>query len=120
MTTYAETKRWRDRHPEVKAKERLRYYRQFQNNNKRKWKKWSEQEDKQITARNKPPDSKLSVKLGRSVQAIQQRRSCLVKGVLRVEGILLHPTQRGYERLAVASGESGADGSAEWGDQGLM
>jgi hypothetical protein len=79
MTTYAETKRWRNRPPEVKAKERLRYYRQFQKNNRRKWKKWTEEEDKKITARNKRPDSKLSVLLGRSVQAIQQRRSCLRK-----------------------------------------
>jgi hypothetical protein len=30
MTTYEPTKRWRAKHPEVKAAERLRYYRQFQ------------------------------------------------------------------------------------------
>jgi hypothetical protein len=83
MTTYAETKRWRDRHPEVKAKERMRYYRQFQRNNRRKWKKWTEEEDRQIMARRKLPDSKLSVLLGRSVQAIQQRRSCLRLGLSR-------------------------------------
>jgi hypothetical protein len=62
----------------VKGKERLRYCRQFQKNNKRKWKKWGEDEDRKITARNKPPDSKLSLQLGRSVQAIQQRRSSLM------------------------------------------
>jgi len=30
MGFYARSKRWQDEHPEVKAKERLRYYRQFQ------------------------------------------------------------------------------------------
>jgi|SRR5579863_2689811 len=77
MTTYARTKRWRAKHPEVKAAERLRYYRQFQKNDKRKGKRWTEAEDKKITARNAPADSKLSARLGRSVQAIQQRRSAL-------------------------------------------
>lgn len=76
MGFYARSKRWRDSHPEVKAKERHRYYRQFQKNNKRKWKKWTEAEDRKIMARKKP-DSKLSATLGRSVQAIQQRRSDL-------------------------------------------
>jgi len=76
MTTAAK-KRWRKKHPEAKAAERLRYYRKFQQNNKRKWKPWTEKEDEKITARNKPPDSKLSRQLGRSVQAIQQRRSWL-------------------------------------------
>jgi hypothetical protein len=70
-------RRWRARHPEVKAAERLRYYRQFQKNNRRKWKKWTETEDKKITADNASPDSKLSAQLGRSIQAIQQRRSYL-------------------------------------------
>jgi len=79
MTTYADTKGWRNKHPEVKAKERLRYYRQFQKNDRRKFKRWTEKEDKKITARNKLPDSKLSVLLGRSVQAIQQRRCFLRK-----------------------------------------
>jgi hypothetical protein len=71
------TKRWREEHPEAKAAERLRYYRQFQKNNRRKWKRWTEKEDEKITARKRPPDSKLSKQLGRSVQAIQQRRSSL-------------------------------------------
>ena len=73
MGFYARSKQWQAEHPEVKAKERLRYYRQFQKHNKRKWKKWTEAEDQKIMARKKP-DSKLSVLLGRSVQAIQQRR----------------------------------------------
>jgi hypothetical protein len=59
-------RRWRARHPEVKAAERRRYYRQFQKNNKRKGKKWTEAEDREITAKNVPPHSKLSLQLGRS------------------------------------------------------
>ncbi len=77
MTITSAQKLWRSKHLEVKAAERLRYYRQFQKNNKRKWKKWTEEEDRMITARNAPADSKLSARLGRSVQAIQQRRSSL-------------------------------------------
>jgi hypothetical protein len=77
MTTYARTKRWHAKHPEVKAAERLRYYRQFQKNNRRKGRRWTDAEDKKITARNAPADSKLGARLGRSVQAIQQRRSAL-------------------------------------------
>jgi hypothetical protein len=77
MTTYERTKRWRAKHPEVKTAERLRYYRQFQKNETRKGKRWTAEEDKKITARNGPADSKLSARLGRSVQAIQQRRSAL-------------------------------------------
>lgn len=77
MATYERKKQWREKHPEVKAAERLRYYRQFQKNNKRKGLRWTEQEDKKITARNAPADSILSRQLGRSVQAIQQRRSSL-------------------------------------------
>jgi len=67
-------KRWLAQHPEVKKAERLRYYRQFQKNNQRKGKRWTEAEDRKIMARKKQPDSKLSKLLGRSVQAIQQRR----------------------------------------------
>jgi len=75
MGFYGRSRRWQDEHPEVKTKERLRYYCQFQTNNRRKGKKWTQAEDRKITAKNKPTDSKLSVQLGRSVQAIQQRRS---------------------------------------------
>jgi hypothetical protein len=55
MTITAAQRRWRSKHPEVKAAERVRYYRQFQKNNNRKWKKWTEEEDRKITARHAPP-----------------------------------------------------------------
>lgn len=77
LTSYPRTKKWRKKHPEVKAAERLRYYRQFQKNNRRKGKRWTKEEDRKITAQNAPADSMLSARLGRSVQAIQQRRSAL-------------------------------------------
>ncbi len=54
MTTYERTKRWREKHPEVQTAERLRYYRQFQKNKRRKGKRWTEEEDQKITARNQP------------------------------------------------------------------
>ena len=78
MTARDRTKRWRKKHPEVKAAERLRYYRQFQKNNRRKGKRWTENEDHKIMAQDARADSVLSRRLGRSVQAIQQRRSYLV------------------------------------------
>jgi hypothetical protein len=81
MTPYERKKRWRENHPEARAAERLRYYRQFQKNDKRKGKRWTEQEDEKITARSAPADSILSRRLGRSVQAIQQRRSSLTWGL---------------------------------------
>jgi hypothetical protein len=62
---------WRSKHPGVKAAERRRYYGQFQRNNKRKWDKWTQQEDRRVTVRNAPADSKRSARLGRSAQAIQ-------------------------------------------------
>jgi hypothetical protein len=39
--------------------------------------RWTPVEDARITAEDRPTDRKLSRALGRSVQAIQQRRSCL-------------------------------------------
>jgi hypothetical protein len=75
-------RRWRAAHPEWKTRERLRYYRQFQLNNKHKGKPWTERELDRIIAPNSPPDSKLSKQLGRSVQAIQMQRSRLKKLVV--------------------------------------
>jgi len=66
-------KGWRRMRPEQKR----RYYQQSQNNNRRKGKRWTPVEDAKITAKDRPTDRKLSRALGRSVQAIQQRRSCL-------------------------------------------
>jgi hypothetical protein len=73
MTISAAQKLWRKNHPEVKRAERLRYYRQFQANNRNKGKRWRKEEDQKITAASRPSDSWMSQQLGRSVQAIQQK-----------------------------------------------
>lgn len=53
------------------------YYRQFQRNNRRKARRWTPVEDARITAEDRTTDRELNKELGRSVQAIQQRRSRL-------------------------------------------
>jgi hypothetical protein len=73
--------RWKKQNPKAwrrsRAKQKLRYYRQFQKNTRHKGMRWTPVEDARITAKDRPTDRKLSKALGRSVQAIQQRRSCL-------------------------------------------
>ncbi len=61
----------------MRSEQKRRYYQQSQNNNRRKGKRWTPVEDAKITAKDRPRDRKLSRALGRSVHAIQQRRSCL-------------------------------------------
>jgi hypothetical protein len=68
-------KAWR----RTRAGQKLRYYRQFQKNIQHKARRWTPAEDAQITAEDRPTDSKLSRALGRSVQAIQQRRYLLLR-----------------------------------------
>jgi hypothetical protein len=71
--------RWREQNPKayrrMRAKQKRRYYRQFQKNNRSKGKRWTPVEIERITAKNRPTDRELSKTLGRSVQAIQRRRS---------------------------------------------
>ena len=71
-------KRWRKQNPEasrrIRAKQNLRYYRRFQKNDRRKKRRWTPAEDARVAAKDRPIDRKLSRELGRSVQAIQQRR----------------------------------------------
>ena len=74
MSDYSYKKRWRLQNPEASRREKLRYYRQFQENNRRRLRPWTEEEMKLITARRRPSDRELSEKMGRSVQAIQQKR----------------------------------------------
>jgi hypothetical protein len=61
----------------LRAGQKVRYYRQFQTNIRHKGRRWTPLEDARITAKHRPTDRKLSKALGRSVQAIQQRRWCL-------------------------------------------
>jgi hypothetical protein len=73
--------RWRAQNPKawrcLRSGQKVRYYRQFQTNTRRKGIRWTPVEDARITAEGRPTDRKLSKALGRSVQAIQQRRWCL-------------------------------------------
>jgi hypothetical protein len=72
---------WREQNPKawrrLRAGQKVRYYRQFQTNIRRKGRRWTPVEDERITAVDRPTDRKLSRSLGRSVQAIQQRRYLL-------------------------------------------
>jgi hypothetical protein len=67
-------KAWR----QMRAAQKRRYYQQSQKNDRRKGLRWTEAEDARITAKDRPTDRKLSKALGRSMQSIQQRRSCLI------------------------------------------
>jgi hypothetical protein len=72
--------RWRKKNNKAwrrnRAGQKRRYYRQFQGNNRQKGKRWTPPEDAQVIAKS-PTDRQLSRVLGRSVQAIQQRRLLL-------------------------------------------
>jgi hypothetical protein len=74
---------WREQNPKawrcLRAGQKVRYYRQFQTNTRRKGIRWTPVEDARITAKERPTDRKLSKALGRSVQAIQQRRYLLLR-----------------------------------------
>jgi hypothetical protein len=70
--------RRRNENPEawrrMRSGQKRRYYRQSQNNDRRKGRRWTPTEDARITAESRPSDRRLSKSLGRSMQAIQQRR----------------------------------------------
>ena len=76
--------RWRSENPEVwrrmRSGQKRRYYRQSQSNDRRKGQPWTPAEDAKITADGRLTDRKLSKALGRSAQAIQQRRMRLSLG----------------------------------------
>jgi hypothetical protein len=71
-------KRYRKLHPELKRRQKLRYYRQFQKNSRRKGRRWTPSELRQILAR-RSSDRVLSRRLGRLVQAIQMKRSQMLR-----------------------------------------
>jgi hypothetical protein len=88
-------KAWR----QMRAGQKKRYYRRSQKNNRHRGKRWTPVEDAKITAKDRPTDRKLSKTLGRSAQAIQQRRSCL-RARLRqqLHTITFHASQRHRSR----------------------
>jgi hypothetical protein len=65
----------------LRAEQKVRYYRQFQENIRHKERRWIPVEDAGISSEYRPTDRKLSkaLGLGRSVQAIQQRRYLLLR-----------------------------------------
>ena len=73
--------RWRKEHRkawrQMRAAQKRRYYEQSQRNDRRKGIRWTLAEDARIAAKDRPTDRKLSKTMGRSMQAIQQRRSNL-------------------------------------------
>jgi len=71
-------KRYRKLHPKLKRRQKLRYYRQFQKNGRRKGQPWTPSELRQILAR-RSSDRVLSQTLGRSVPAIQMKRSQMLR-----------------------------------------
>jgi hypothetical protein len=75
--------RWREQNRKAwgrnRARQKCRYYRQFQKNTRRKGKRWTTVEDTRITAENRPTDRKLRRAIGCSVQAIQQRRYLMLQ-----------------------------------------
>ena len=74
--------RWRKEHRkawrQMRAEQNRRYYQQSQRNNRRRGERWTPAEDARVTAMDRPSDRKLSKALGRSMQAIQQRRFSLM------------------------------------------
>lgn len=74
---YKANKRWRLKHPETRYKGKKNYYikgRAFAVN---RGQCWTRQDEKLIIAQDRPNDRILAKKLGRSIFAIQRKRSNL-------------------------------------------
>ncbi len=69
---------WRKRNPEKQYRSKLANYRQTQGA-PNTGSLWTEREDRSITSPERPCDRELSKLLGRSMKAIQNRRSVLKK-----------------------------------------
>ncbi len=79
MTRYEINKKWRKNHPEIWGKGKQRYYNQFNNNNAQRREKWTAG-DINLIIEKETSDRNLSKLLGRSVLAIQVKRSSLKNG----------------------------------------
>jgi hypothetical protein len=75
--------RWRAANPEkwrrMRIAQKKRYYAATRKRNRRRFKKWTVEEDRQIFAKRRPSDRELSSALGRSMKAIHARRLKLRK-----------------------------------------
>ena len=61
--------------------QKKKYYARTRVKNRRRFKKWTSEEDRQIVAKRRPTDRELSRTLGRSMQAIYARRIKLQKSL---------------------------------------
>ena len=82
VSSYLQNKRWRLTHPEKRHAQKKRNYAQTQGE-KITRRKWTQHEDAQILVEGemRPSDAMLAKTLGRTVQAIQLRRSKLLKPI---------------------------------------
>lgn len=70
----AQTKRWRSKNPKKRNNQRQRYYSKSRDGASRSGIVWKMSEIRQIMNPDKPVDSVLALILGRTVQAIQEKR----------------------------------------------
>ena len=80
--SYANNKTWRIRHPEKRQKDKRAYYakhRENIQNQENSRQEWTLLEINRITAPDRPADSILAKQIGRSVQAVQEKRAQLRK-----------------------------------------
>lgn len=78
MSRYEYNKKWRQENPEAWQEQKKRYYKKH-SKARRKRLIWATDEEKAITASDRPCDVVLSQKLGRTVLAIQIHRSRMKK-----------------------------------------
>jgi glucose-6-phosphate-specific signal transduction histidine kinase len=67
----------RKNHPEVRRKERAAYYRPTKEMTKNRHSPWTREEEKLITAEDRPIDRVLAKQIGRTIAAIQTRRTLI-------------------------------------------
>ena len=74
---------WREANPnkwkQMRTAQKKRYYARTRKNSRRRFKKWTADEDRRIVAKRRSTDRELAKKLGRSMQAIYARRMKLRK-----------------------------------------
>lgn len=77
-SSYAANKRWRDKRRDLWNMQKQRNYAQSRGGKVTR-RRWTEEEDQQVLNGNEASDGALSKHLNRTVQAIQVRRSKLLK-----------------------------------------
>jgi hypothetical protein len=74
-SNYEYNKKWRLRNPDKRNKGKKINYSKTRKNAKNTGRPWGDHEVRRIFSTDRPSDRELSVELGRSVQAIQVKRS---------------------------------------------